>query len=132
MESRSASMICHEGWRYPESVRWSAVRGGARIVFHPHMTGSDKSGIVPAGAIRTPRTRKGDDVSPACENETWFASVNCATAFQESATTLVAPDGSPAAYVPYGEESFLVHDVDLSLATGIYADRFRPEFYPAD
>jgi predicted amidohydrolase len=27
--------ICHEGWRYPETVRW-AVRRGAQIVFHPH------------------------------------------------------------------------------------------------
>jgi predicted amidohydrolase len=27
--------ICHEGWRYPETVRW-AVRQGAHIVFHPH------------------------------------------------------------------------------------------------
>jgi len=26
--------ICHEGWRYPETVRWAAVRG-ATIVFHP-------------------------------------------------------------------------------------------------
>ena len=27
--------ICHEGWRYPETVR-VAVRGGAHLVFHPH------------------------------------------------------------------------------------------------
>src|SRR3569833_87940 len=27
--------ICHEGFRYPESVRWAA-RNGAQIVFHPH------------------------------------------------------------------------------------------------
>jgi predicted amidohydrolase len=27
--------ICHEGWRYPEAVRWAARRG-ARVVFHPH------------------------------------------------------------------------------------------------
>jgi predicted amidohydrolase len=38
--------ICHEGWRYPETVRWAAVRG-AKIVFHPHQTGSDKQGIRP-------------------------------------------------------------------------------------
>ena len=36
--------ICHEGWRYPETVRWAAVRG-AKIVFHPHHTGSDREGI---------------------------------------------------------------------------------------
>ena len=28
--------ICHEGWRYPETVRWAAVRG-ASIVFHPQL-----------------------------------------------------------------------------------------------
>src|SRR5690606_19873015 len=28
-------VICHEGWRYPETVRW-AVRRGAQVVFHPH------------------------------------------------------------------------------------------------
>ena len=27
--------ICHEGWRYPETVGW-AVRRGAQVVFHPH------------------------------------------------------------------------------------------------
>src|SRR6188768_900473 len=30
--------ICHEGFRYPESVRWAAQRG-AKIVFHPHCAG---------------------------------------------------------------------------------------------
>ena len=28
-------VICHEGFRYPETVRW-AVRRGAQVVFHPH------------------------------------------------------------------------------------------------
>src|SRR5262249_21265480 len=28
--------ICHEGWRYPETVRWAARRG-AHVVFHPHL-----------------------------------------------------------------------------------------------
>ena len=27
-------VICHEGWRYPETVRWAARRG-ALVVFHP-------------------------------------------------------------------------------------------------
>jgi predicted amidohydrolase len=30
--------ICHEGWRYPETVRWAAVRG-AKIVFIPTRRG---------------------------------------------------------------------------------------------
>ncbi len=36
--------ICHEGWRYPETVRWAAARG-AKIVFHPQHTGSDREGV---------------------------------------------------------------------------------------
>lgn len=36
--------ICHEGFRYPETVRWAASLG-ARIVFHPHCTGSDRTGV---------------------------------------------------------------------------------------
>src|SRR5207237_6777975 len=36
--------ICHEGWRYPETVRWAAVRG-AKIVFHPQHTGQEREGI---------------------------------------------------------------------------------------
>ncbi|HVS15929.1 MAG TPA: carbon-nitrogen hydrolase family protein [Thermoanaerobaculia bacterium] len=38
--------ICHEGWRYPETVRWAAVRG-AKIVFHPQHTGSEREGVRP-------------------------------------------------------------------------------------
>src|SRR3954466_4401521 len=36
--------ICHEGWRYPETVRWAAVRGAA-IVFHPQHTGPQHDGV---------------------------------------------------------------------------------------
>jgi len=39
--------ICHEGFRYPESVRWAA-RNGAQVVFHPHCAGSNIDGKVPA------------------------------------------------------------------------------------
>jgi hypothetical protein len=47
--------ICHEAFRYPETVRWAAVRG-AKIVFHPHCTGSDRTGAQPThwGAPSSP------------------------------------------------------------------------------
>ncbi|HVL23557.1 MAG TPA: carbon-nitrogen hydrolase family protein [Thermomicrobiales bacterium] len=123
--------ICHEGWRYPEAVRWSATRG-AKVVFHPHLTGSDISGVTPE--------RWGDPASPyyektmvarSAENTIYFASVNCAMRYQDSATTLIGPDGACLAYVPYGEERLLVHDLDLSLATGFCAHRYNAAFYPA-
>jgi len=123
--------ICHEGWRYPESVRWAAARG-ARLVFHPQLTGSDRAGVT--------IHRWGDPSSPyyekamiarSVENSIYFASVNCAMRYQESATSLLDPDGNCLAYVPYGHEQLLVHDIDLSRATGLYARRFNPTFYPA-
>jgi predicted amidohydrolase len=39
--------ICHEGWRYPETVRWSARRG-AHVVFHPHFHEAEPGGFVPS------------------------------------------------------------------------------------
>jgi predicted amidohydrolase len=123
--------ICHEGWRYPEGVRWAATRG-ARLVFHPQLTGSDLAGPTIA--------RWGDPTSPyyekamiarSVENTVYFASVNYAMRYQESATSLIGPEGECLAYVPYGREQLLVHDVDLSRATGLIAARFNPTFFPA-
>ncbi len=122
--------ICHEGWRYPESVRWAATRG-ARLVFHPQLTGSDRIGIT--------IERWGDPNSPyyekamtmrAVENTIYFASVNYALRYQDSATSVIGPEGECLASVPYGQEHLLVHDLDLSRATGLCAQRFNPAFYP--
>ena len=122
--------ICHEGWRYPEGVRWAAARG-ARIVFHLQLTGSDEAGptLERWGDPGSPYYEKAM-VARAVENTVYFASVNYAMRYQESATSLIGPDGECLAYVPYGEERLLVWDLDLSRATGFYARRYRPEFYP--
>ena len=122
--------ICHEGWRYPEAVRWAAIRG-ARLVFHPQLTGSDQTGatIERWGDPNSPYYEKAM-VARGVENTIYFASVNYAMRYQESATSLVGPDGDCVASVPYGQEQLLVHDVDLSRATGFSARRFNPAFYP--
>ena len=39
-------VICHEGWRYPETVRW-AVRRGAQVVFHPTRMSPNPGAIAP-------------------------------------------------------------------------------------
>jgi predicted amidohydrolase len=123
--------ICHEGWRYPESVRWAATRG-ARLVFHPQLTGSDRTGMT--------IERWGDPAAPyyekamvarSVENTIYFASVNYALRYQDSATSLLGPEGECLAHVPYGQEQLLVHDVDLARATGLYARRFNPALYSA-
>jgi predicted amidohydrolase len=122
--------ICHEGWRYPEGVRWAAARG-ARLVFHPQLTGSDRTGVTIErwGNPSSPYYEKAMMVR-SLENTVYFASVNCAMRYQESATSLLGPDGDCLAYVPYGQEQLLVHDIDLSRATGFYARRFNPAFFP--
>jgi N-carbamoylputrescine amidase len=121
--------ICHEGWRYPETVRWAAVRG-AKIVFHPHQTGSDREGVR--------LTEWGSNIAPyyekammmrGIENTIYFASVNYALRFQESATSLINPSGQCQAYLPYGQEGVLVQAINVEEATGLIAMRFAPERY---
>lgn len=123
--------ICHEGFRYPETVRWAAARG-APIVFHPHQTGSDKAGSTPAywGDPAAPYYEKAV-MCRALENTVYVASVNYALANQESATCIVGPAGECEAVLPYGREGVLVHDVDLNRATGLLARRYAAERYPA-
>ena len=122
-------VICHEGWRYPETVRWAAVRG-AKIVFHPHYAGSDRAGprLTQWGAPGNPYYEKAM-VARAGENTIYFASVNYAMRYQEAATSLISPAGECLAHTPYGEAGLLVHDVDLSAATGLLASRFQPDRY---
>jgi len=121
--------ICHEGWRYPETVRWAAVRG-AKIVFHPHQTGSDREGIrlTQWGSPDAPHYEKAM-MMRSIENTIYFASVNYALRFQESATSLIAPSGRCQAYLPYGQEGVLVQEVKLDEATGLLARRYAPERY---
>ena len=121
--------ICHEGWRYPETVRWAAARG-AKIVFHPQHTGTERDGIRLSawGSPAAPYYEKAMALR-SIENTIWFASVNYALRFQESATALIDPQGRCHAHLAYGEEGVLVQAIDLEAATGLLARRFAPERY---
>lgn len=121
--------ICHEGWRYPETVRWAAVRG-AKIVFHPQHTGSDKTGIqlTQWGSTAAPYYERAM-MCRSIENTIYFASVNYAMRYQESATCLIDPSGECVAYLPYGEAGVLVQDINPDVATGLLASRYAPERY---
>jgi predicted amidohydrolase len=121
--------ICHEGWRYPETVRWAAVRG-AKIVFHPQLTGSDRDGVrlTEFGSTSAPYYEKAM-VLRSIENTIYFASVNYALRFPESATSLIGPSGECQAYLPYGHEGVLVQALKLEDATGLLATRFAPDRY---
>jgi predicted amidohydrolase len=122
-------VICHEGWRYPETVRWAAVRG-AGIVFHPHHTGGDRRGasLQRWGSAEGPYYEKAMMLR-AMENTIYFASVNYALRFQESATSLITPAGHCQAYLPYGQEGVLVQSIKIEEATGLLAHRYAPERY---
>ena len=63
------------------------------------------------------------------ENTIYFASVNYAMRFQESAASLIAPSGQCQAYLPYGQEGVLVQTIDVEEATGLLAVRYAPERY---
>ena len=123
--------ICHEGWCYPETVRWAAVRG-AKIVFHPQHTGREHNGIRLSewGSPIAPYYEKAM-MCRGLENTIYFASVNYALRFPESATSLISPTGECVAHLPYGEEGVLVERIDVNAATGILARRYAPDRYQA-
>ena len=121
--------ICHEAFRYPETVRWAAVRG-AKIVFHPHYTGSNREGVrlTEWGSAGGPYYEKAT-MCRGLENTIYFASVNYALRFQESATSIISPEGECQAYLPYGQEGVLVQEITIAEATGLLANRYAPERY---
>ena len=117
--------ICHEGWRYPETVRWAAKRG-AQLVFHPHFHEPESGSFRPT-VFLDPRNSFHEKamICRAAENTIWFASVNCAIAGSPSTSAVVRPDGTVLTWQPYGEEGLLVADIDTDLATGLLASRCR-------
>lgn len=121
--------ICHEGFRYPESVRWAA-REGASIVFHPHFAGSNTSGpqLTEWGSMNNPYYEKAM-MMRALENTIYFASVNYASQYPESATSLIGPDGACIVHETYGRVGIVTADIDPSLATRLLAKRFKAELY---
>ncbi|HEY2164552.1 MAG TPA: carbon-nitrogen hydrolase family protein [Gemmatimonadaceae bacterium] len=124
--------ICHEGWRYPETVRWAATRG-AKIVFHPQLTGTHADGprLTEFGSADAPYYEKAM-VCRSIENGIYFASANYAVPFQESATALIDPTGKCQAFLPYGQEGVLVQPIDPELATGLLASRYAPDRYRSE
>jgi predicted amidohydrolase len=117
-------VVCHEGWRYPETVRWAA-RNGAHIVFHPHFD-EEKPGAYKAGfADPSNSFHEKAILCRAAENTCYFASVNCAGAGSSTTSAIARPDGTLLAYQPYGREGLLVADIDIAAATGFLASRCR-------
>ncbi len=117
--------ICHEGWRYPETVRWAARRG-AHVVFHPHFHEAEPGGYRPRTFADPMNTfHEKAMLCRAAENGCYFASVNCASEGSPTTSAVVRPDGTVLAWQPYGKEGLLVADLDTATATGLLAARCR-------
>jgi predicted amidohydrolase len=119
-------IICHEGWRYPETARWAAQHG-AHVVFHPQFYEADPHSYRPKDFADPANTFHEKAVlCRAAENTCYFATVNYASAGSPTTSAIVRPDGTLLSYQAYGEEGLLIGDIDLSLATGLLAKRYKP------
>ena len=117
--------ICHEGFRYPETVRWP-VQHGAQIVFHPHLSEWEAGGMKPGHYADPANTfHEKSALCRAAENTCWFVTVNYASAGAPTTSAVVRPDGTLLGHQPYGVEGLYLADVDLAAATGLLARRFR-------
>jgi predicted amidohydrolase len=117
--------ICHEGWRYPETVR-AAVRQGAHLVFHPHYHWAEPGSYIPKSFADAANTfHEKAMLCRAAENTCYMASVNYASQGSPTTSSVINPDGTLLTNQPYGEEGLLVADVDPGKATGLLARRYK-------
>jgi predicted amidohydrolase len=115
--------ICHEGGRYPETVRWA----GAQVVFHPHFHEAEPGSYRPS-TFGDPANSFHEKamLCRAAENTCFFASVNYASSGSPTTSAVVRPDGTLLTYQPYGTPGLLLADLDLDVATGLLAQRCKP------
>lgn len=119
-------VICHEGWRYPETVRFAASRG-AHVIFHQHFHEAAPGSYRPSTFADPANTFHEKAVlCRAAENTCYFATVNYAGTGSPTTSAVAQPDGTLLCYQPYGQEGLLFADLDLSVATGLLAARYRP------
>jgi predicted amidohydrolase len=117
--------ICHEGWRYPETVRWAARRG-AQVVFHPQFHEAGPGSYRPQRYADPANSfHEKAALCRAAENTCFFATVNFASEGSPTTSAVIRPDGTLLRYQPYGESGLLIVDVDLSEATGLLASRCK-------
>ncbi|MCC6393797.1 MAG: carbon-nitrogen hydrolase family protein [Bryobacterales bacterium] len=117
--------ICHEGWRYPGTVRWAARRG-AHVVFHPHFHEAEPGSYRPTTFADPANTfHEKAALCRAAENTCYFAMVNVASEGSPTTSAVVRPDGTLLCYQPYGQEGLLCADIDLDTATGLLASRCK-------
>ncbi len=122
---RFGVVICHEGFRYPETVRWAA-RQGAQLVFQPFYDEAVPGAFRPT-EFADPRSTFHEKtfLCRAAENSVFFAAANCASPGSPTTSAVVRPDGALLCYQPYGQAGLLVCDIHAAEATGLLARRLR-------
>ena len=119
-------VICHEGWRYPETVRWAARRG-AHIIFHQQFHEAEGDSFRPTSFGQPGNTfHESAVLCRAAENTCYFATANYASAGSPTTSAVANPDGTLLAYQPYGQAGLLLVDIDPAAATGLLARRYKP------
>jgi predicted amidohydrolase len=119
--------ICHEAFRYPETVRWAAGRG-AHIVFHPQFTEAEPGAYQPTHYADPKNSfHEKSILCRAAENTCFVATVNYAGVGSPTTSAVVRPDGTLLAYQPYGRDGLLLADIDVAEATGLMASRYKPQ-----
>lgn len=117
--------ICHEAWRYPETVRWPARRG-AQVVFVPHFHEAEPGSYRPTTFADPANSFHEKAVlCRAAENTCFVAAVNYASDGSPTTSVVARPDGTVLAWQPYGEAGLLVATLDLSEATLLLAHRLK-------
>jgi predicted amidohydrolase len=117
--------ICHEGWRYPETVRFAA-RHGAHVVFHPHFHMAGPGSYRPTTFADPSNTfHEKAALCRAAENTCFFATINFASEGSPTTSAVVRPDGTVMAWQPYGQAGLLLADIDTDEATGLLANRYK-------
>jgi predicted amidohydrolase len=122
-------VICHEGWRYPETVRWAARRG-AHLVLHQQFHAAEPGAYVPSTFADPANTFHEKAVlCRAAENTCYFATINFASAGSPTTSAVARPDGTLLGYQPYGQHGVFLADLDLEAATGLLASRCKIHEY---
>jgi predicted amidohydrolase len=65
----------------------------------------------------------------ALENTIYFAPSNYTFKYPESASAIIAPDGTCIAYQQYGQVGVAVAEIEPAKATGLLAKRFKAALY---
>jgi len=116
----ATTVICHER-RYPELVRL-AVMAGAKILFHPN------AGMDALAVSRRKRGGRDGIVARAFENAIYYVFANSVGSqgngrWSAGDSKIVGPDERVLGLADNRSEAVIVADLDLSKATGVYAQR---------